>query len=702
MEHLLEILNKYWNDINYHFDVSLFRNFRLDDSKIITNLIKKRLNLLKKSLTQWEYEYYGLERPSVSDYQYDVTLKELNAWETLFISLKTLNSPTNRVGGAASNRFNKVAHKLPMLSLSNVFNYEELKHFDETINKVTGDIDNQYIVEPKFDGLSMSLIYSKGKLTQGLTRGDGKIGEDVTNNIRVINNIPQTINNDLERFEVRGEIFIDFDTFKKINDSIADEKKKFANPRNAASGTLRRLNSDLVKERNLKFVAYYIPDYSNLKALNISKQSDVITSLKQLGFFTSSDTYLVENIVEAYKKIELLEKNQDKISYPIDGAVVKLNNIYLYDELGKTSKFPHWATAYKFAPKLAQTKIKNIYATVGRTGKITYVANLEPVSLSGTTTSNATLNNAEYITNKDIRINDTVEIFKAAEIIPYVSKVVIEKRPSNTEPFKPITNCPICHSLLEKYEDEVDQYCININCPSRIVNSIIFFCSKMAMDIAGLSEKTIEKLYQNGYIKSLVDIYKLNLHREAIVKNIYNDKYLVFNKIINAIEASKNNSLEKLLVGLGIHNVGSVTALELAKHFNTIDALMNASITELKQINHIGDENARSIYDYFQNEGNHQLINDLKTLGVNINYINKTNVSLEDKASPYYQKTFCITGSFDIPRHEIANILIHKYDAKVVNSVTKSLNYLIVGANGGSKKDKALKLNIPLIEEKIW
>ena len=329
MEHLLEILNKYWNDINYHFDVSLFSNFRLDDSKIITNLIKKRLNLLKKSLTQWEYEYYGLERPSVSDYQYDVTLKELNAWETLFISLKTLNSPTNRVGGAASNRFNKVAHKLPMLSLSNVFNYEELKHFDETINKVTGDIDNQYIVEPKFDGLSMSLIYSKGKLTQGLTRGDGKIGEDVTNNIRVINNIPQTINNDLEHFEVRGEIFIDFDTFKKINDSIADEKKKFANPRNAASGTLRRLNSDLVKERNLKFVAYYIPDYSNLKALNISKQSDVITSLKQLGFFTSSDTYLVENIVEAYKKIELLEKNQDKISYPIDGAVVKLNNIYL-------------------------------------------------------------------------------------------------------------------------------------------------------------------------------------------------------------------------------------------------------------------------------------------------------------------------------------------------------------------------------------
>ena len=668
-------------------------------------VIKQRISFLRKKLRQWEYEYYGLEKPTVSDTTYDLTLKELNSLEKAFPEFYSKSSPTNTVGGAVDNKFKKVSHILPMLSLSNAFNFGELKHFDETIKKLLhfdANKDIEYYVEPKLDGLSISLIYQKGKLIKGITRGDGKTGEDVTANIKMISSIPQTINNNFDRFEVRGEVFISHKQFEIINASIPEEKNKFANPRNAASGTLRRLDPELVKQRNLQMIAYYIPNFDDVKKLNITKQSQVIEQLKAYGFNTAKEVGQYKNIEEAYKKIQWLEDNQYKLDYPIDGAVLKENLIAYYDQLGSTSKFPHWAIAYKFIPQEVETQILSIQTNVGRTGKITYVANLKPVELSGSIVSAATLNNGEYILSKDIRVGDTVKIFKAAEIIPYVKEVVLDKRPANSKPFAPATVCPICKSKLEKIEGEVDQYCVNTSCPARLIQSIIHFCSKNAMNIEGLSEKTITKYFNLGYIKCIEDIYNLNNRRQEIITTILNNKFKVFNKINESIQNSKTNSLERLIFGLGIRDVGLISATFLAKHFKNIDALAKATKEDLVALKDIGEVVSTSIYDWFHNEKNLTLVTNLKKLGINTNYISKSNITDEARNSEYYQKSFCITGSFDIPRDKIRELLIQKYDANVTNSINKSTDYLIVGENGGSKLEKAEKLGIKLIYNKIW
>lgn len=703
----LDKLSKDINNDNF-FNQSKFLYLfakNLNDQSLLKKILvifKQRVHLIKNKLTQWEYEYYGLQKPTVTDTKYDLVLRELYNFEEFLPELKTKNSPTNRVGGTIDNKFKKVEHILPMLSLSNIFSKGEFFKFDETVKKlINKNINIEYNIEPKFDGLSISLIYSKGKLIRGITRGNGKIGEDVTNNIKMISSIPQTINNNFDRFEVRGEVYLDYEQFIKINDSIKDELKKFANPRNAAAGTLRRLDPKLVKQRNIKMVAYYIPNEIDLTKLGIKQQSDVIQVLKQLKFPVASDTWRCNGVNEAYDRINYLEQHQDNLPYPIDGAVIKVNDINLYDLLGSTSKFPHWATAYKFIPKEATTKITNIIANVGRTGKITYVAKLIPVHLSGSVISSATLNNAEYIINKDIRINDTVTIYKAAEIIPYVKSAKIEKRDSSSKPFKPIIKCPVCNSDLEKRKGEIDQYCVNTSCPARILASIIHFCSKTAMDIEGLSEKTLQKFFNEGYIKTIPDIYLLNKYRTEIVEKIYNKKFKVFNKLQEAIEKSKSNSLEKLIAGLGIRDVGSISALILAKKYINIDNLMNTKIEQLQQIKDIGEVVSKSIYDWTHNQSNIELVQKLKTLNINTKYIGST-VSNTDLNSEYYQKNFCITGSFDIPREKIKQLLINKYDANITNSVNKTTNYLIVGENGGSKLEKANKLGIKIISDKIW
>ena len=694
----------------YLMNVDLLKQIQTiysNKSKIINEkvVIKQRISFLRKKLRQWEYEYYGLEKPTVSDTTYDLTLKELNLLEKAFPEFYSKSSPTNTVGGTVDNKFKKVSHILPMLSLSNAFNFGELKHFDETIKKLLhfdANKDIEYYVEPKLDGLSISLIYQKGKLIKGITRGDGKTGEDVTVNIKMISSIPQTISNDFDRFEVRGEVFISHKQFEIINASIPEEKNKFANPRNAASGTLRRLDPELVKQRNLQMIAYYIPNFDDVKKLNITKQSQVIEQLKAYGFNTAKEVGQYKNIEEAYKKIQWLEDNQYKLDYPIDGAVLKENLIAYYDQLGSTSKFPHWAIAYKFIPQEVETQILSIQTNVGRTGKITYVANLKPVELSGSIVSAATLNNGEYILSKDIRVGDTVKIFKAAEIIPYVKEVVLDKRPNNSKPFTPATVCPICNSKLEKIEGEVDQYCVNTSCPARLIQSIIHFCSKNAMNIEGLSEKTITKYFNLGYIKCIEDIYNLNNRRQEIITTILNNKFKVFNKINESIQKSKTNSLERLIFGLGIRDVGLISATFLAKHFKNIDALAKATKEELVALKDIGEVVSTSIYDWFHNEKNLTLVTNLKKLGINTNYISKSNITDEARNSEYYQKSFCITGSFDISRDKIRELLIQKYDANVTNSINKSTDYLIVGENGGSKLEKAEKLGIKLIYNKIW
>lgn len=668
--------------------------------------VLKRIQELRDNLKKWEYHYYALDNPLVSDVEYDIAMNELIALEKQYPQLVTDDSPTKRVGGTILDKFEKIKHDYPMLSLSDVFSYEELIKFDSDIKKALNSFDKKihfsYTVEPKIDGLSISLHYEKGKLVRALTRGDGEYGEDVTNNAKTIRSIPLNITTSLDKIEARGEVFMSFKEFEKINSLIEDDEKKFSNPRNAAAGSLRNLDSSLAAKRNLEMIAYYLPNPNNLKQLNINKQFDVLTTLKSLGFKTAIESKLCNNINEVIDYIKLMTDHRSKMKFPIDGMVIKLNEMELYDLLGRTSKFPKWAVAYKFPPEIVKTKLRNIKSTVGRTGRITYVAELEPVKLSGSIVSNATLHNAEYIIDKDIRIGDVVQVFKAGEIIPKVLGPVLSERKDELKAFKPILTCPICGSLLEKQDDEVDQYCTNTSCPSRILQSMIHFCEKKAMNIEELSEKNLDKLSQAKLICSIQDIYQFNNKKEIVLNSNLKIKKKMFDKIVLNIEQSKKNSLEKLIFGLGIRHVGETTSKSLAKHFGDIQSLMNASLLDLQKITDIGETVAVSIFDYFKNERNIKLINDLISFGVNTKYLSNSQVSDKNKNSEYYQKKFCITGSFDIPRNEIKRLLELKFDAYVSESVNATTDYLIVGENGGSKQQKATKLGVKILKEKIW
>lgn len=668
----------------------------------MVNNIKKQIDFLTKQLRQWEYEYYGLEKPTVSDAEYDLTLRQLIDLEKQYPQYVNDNSPTKRVGGYVSKSFEKTQHEIPMLSLNNAFNEEELRKFDNDVKEAInlhGDVE--YNLEPKIDGLSISLTYIDGKLVKALTRGDGEIGENVIENIRTIKSIPLVINTQLPKIEIRGEVFLSFKEFERINNELKSEEK-FANPRNAAAGSLRNLDSSLTAKRKLQMIAYYIPDESILTTLKITKQSDVISQLKSFGFKTARECKKCTSIDDAINEIKHIQDHKENLEYPIDGIVLKVNDINTYDDISRTSKFPKWAIAYKFPPEIKQTKLIDIIATVGRSGKITYVAKLIPTTIGGSVVSSATLHNADYIINNDIRINDIVKIFKAGEIIPKVIGPILNKRPTDTIKFVPITNCPICHTILEKQDNEVDQYCTNVSCPSRIVQSLIHFCSRNAMNIEDLSERNLQKLFDAKIIQNISDIYLLDKYRDTVLQGEFKIKDKSFNNIWNNIIKSKNNSLERLIIGLGIRHVGETTAKVLAKTFRTLDRLINSSLDELLKINDVGEMVAISIVDYFKNSENMKLINTLKDLGVNMSYLSQVDESQINKNSPYYQKSFVITGSFDIARHEIKKILETKYDAIVNDAITKNTNYLIVGENGGSKIEKANKLGIKIIKDKIW
>lgn len=666
------------------------------------NNIQRQIEFLKKQLRQWEYEYYGLDKPTVSDGEYDLTLRKLIDLEKQYPQYATSDSPTKRVGGHVSKSFEKIKHEIPMLSLANAFNEEELRKFDNDVKealKTTNEVE--YNLEPKIDGLSISLIYINGRLTYGLTRGDGETGENVIENIKTIKSIPLLINTKLPKIEIRGEVFLSFEEFNRINNEIEDDKK-FANPRNAAAGSLRNLDSSLTAKRKLQMIAYYIPNESILKTLSINKQSDVINQLKSFGFKTAKECKRCKNIEDVVNEINRIKKYKEGLEYPIDGIVLKVNDINTYDDISRTSKFPKWAIAYKFPPEIKQTKLLDIIATVGRSGKITYVAKLEPVAIGGSIVSSATLHNGDYIVDNDIRINDVVKIFKAGEIIPKVIGPILEKRPSNTIKFKPIRNCPVCNTLLEKQIDEVDQYCTNISCPARVVQSLIHFCSKSAMNIEDLSERNLQKFYDAKIIQKISDIYLINKHKQEILQSDFKIKDKSFDNIWNHIQQSKSNSLERLIIGLGIRHVGETTAKVLAKKFRTLENLTRTSLDELLKINDIGETVGISIVDYFKNQENIKLIDELKRLNINFSFLSQVDESKIDKSSPYYQKNFVITGSFDIARHEIKKLLEIKYDAIVTDSITRNTNFLIVGESGGSKIDKANKLGITIIRDKIW
>ncbi len=651
--------------------------------------IKKRIDELVDIITEADYNYHTLDNPTISDQEYDKYLRELFDLEEQYPEYIREDSPTRRVGGKVLDEFKKITHKIPMMSLSNVFNESEIRDFDERIRKE--GIIPEYVCELKIDGLSVSLIYEHGKLISGATRGDGVVGEDITENVKTIKTIPLKINKDID-IEVRGEIYMSKSVFESIN-RIREEQGKplLQNPRNAAAGSIRQLDSKIAAQRKLDSFIYHLP---NPEDYGIKTHNEALDFMKELGFKTNPNNRLVGNIDEVMEFINYHTLNRDKLPYEIDGIVIKLNNIKEQKELGFTAKYPRWATAYKFPATEVLTKLTDIIFTVGRTGQITPNAVLEPVLVQGSTIRKATLHNEKYVIDHDIKIGDIVSIIKAGDVIPAVLGPKVERRTGNEIDFKMITKCPICDSYLVKKEDEADYFCPNEHCPARKIESLTHYVSRDAMNIDGLGDAIIEDLYNLKYISKISDIYDLEKYKKDIMElEGYGDKSVT--NMLEAIENSKSNSLERLIFGLGIRQVGSKTAKILAKHYLTMDNLINTSKEELSSIHDIGDIIAESILKYFSNDKNIEEINKLKEYGINMNYIGNTEIVNNEEITG---KTFVITGTLSRPRDEIKEI-IETNGGNVTGSVSKKTDVVIVGNDPGSKYDKAKELGITIWNE---
>lgn len=653
--------------------------------------IKKRIDELIDILNKASKEYYVLDNPTITDQEYDDYYSELLRLEEAYPSLKREDSPTLRVGGEAISKFEKVTHKTPMLSFDDIFNEEEIIAFDERIKKT---IKNPtYTVEPKMDGLSGSLIYEKGILVRVATRGDGVVGENITANGKTIKSIPLRLNKDID-IEVRGEIYMSKSSFAKANkERELNKEPLFANPRNAAAGSVRQLDSKITAKRNLDFMAYFIP---NPRDYGIKTQEESLKFLKELGFVTNYKLNTVADTAkEIIKDIEKLASIRKELPYEIDGVVLKVNNLDDEEKLGTTARVPRWGIAYKFPAEEVLTTLKEIKFTVGRTGKITPNAIFSPVHVAGSLISKATLHNEDYCLAKDIRVGDTISIRKAGDVIPEVVRVITERRNGTEKKFKMIENCPICNSRIIRKETESDYYCPNNMCPARKIENIIHFASRDAMNIDGMGESVIEDLYNEGFITNITDIYDIDKYQEELINlEGYGKKKIENLKI--ATEKSKSNSLEKLLFGLGIRNVGAKTAKILAKNYKTLDNLMNATLEELTSINDIGEIIAKSIIDYFKDEENIKIINKLKELGINMNYINNSGYEEKDE---FKGKTFVLTGTLINITRDKASEIIENLGGKVSSSVSSKTSVVIVGASPGSKYDKALELGIPIWKE---
>ena len=652
-------------------------------------MIEKRYKELVDIINEADYNYHTLDKPTITDQEYDSYLRELFDLEYEHPELRTENSPTQRAGGKILEGFNKVDHKIPMLSLSNVFNESEIIDFDRKIKKE--GIDPKYVCELKIDGLSVSLQYEKGKFVRAATRGNGVTGEDITENVKTIKQVPLTLTEPVD-IEVRGEIYMS----KKVLEEINEKRKEngmelLQNARNAAAGSIRQLDSKVAASRKLECWIYHLP---NPEDYGIETHLEALNYMKKLGFRVNPNNKLVSNIDELLQYIEEKGAERDNLPYDIDGIVIKLNSIPEQKIMGYTAKFPKWATAYKFPAKQVLTKLVDIIFTVGRTGQVTPNAVLDPVIIQGSTIRRATLHNEDYVVSKDLRIGDTVSIRKAAEVIPEVVEAIKERRDGTEKKFKMITTCPICHSTLIKKEGQVDYYCMNPSCDRRHIESLIHFASRQAMNIDGLGDMIIEDFYNLGFVKKFSDFYKLKDHRKDLIElEGYGDKSI--DNLISAIEESKSNSLERLIFALGILNVGEKTARVLAMHYETLDNLINAEFDELTSIPDIGEIIAKSIKDYFSLSYNMEEVNRLKELGINTVYTGeKLNVNKE-----FYNKTFVITGTLEhFTRSEIEEKIL-LLGGKTSSSVSKKTNAVIVGTNPGSKYDKARELGIPIWSE---
>ena len=655
--------------------------------------MKKRIYELRELLNKCNYEYYVLENPSISDYEFDALMRELIELENKYPECYDPNSPSLRVGGEVVETFNKITHKRMMLSLGNAFNNEELEDFDRRVKEaLQTDREIEYICELKIDGLAMSLEYVDGKLNYGATRGNGTEGEEVTHNIKTIKSIPLNID-EKRTMEVRGEVYMPKKSFLRLNEERKEKGESlFANPRNAASGSVRQMDSKIAANRGLDMFIY---TYVDCEQFGIYKQSDAFAKLDELGFKTNPERKVCKNIQEVISYIKEYTVKRDELSYEIDGIVVKVNDIKLHDVIGYTMKTPKWAIAYKFPAKEVKTKLKDIIFTVGRTGKITPNAVLEPVFVAGSTVSRATLHNEDFVLNKDIRVGDNVMIRKAGDVIPEVVRPVVEDREGEEKMFVMTDKCPICGSAVERKGEEAAHYCVNDSCPAKKIESIIHFCSKGAMDIEGLGEKVVEDLYNLGFVKSITDIYKLESYKGELIQiDGYGKKSI--DNMIEAIEKSKGNSLERLLFALGIDEIGAKTSKILAKRYESLDAVINASKEELLSIKDIGEVTAESVYSFFKNDNNLQLINELKLIGLNTMYLNNNE---KFKETAFKNKNVLVTGTLNSYKRNEVKDLLDNLGANVVSSVSKNLDYLIVGSEPGGKLEKAQKLGITILDE---
>ena len=648
--------------------------------------MEERIKELVKILNDANYNYYVLDNPTITDQEYDKYLRELINLEEKYPELKQDDSPTSRVGGEVVDGFNKVYHEKPMLSLSNVFNEEEIIEFDERLKKE--NIKPEYVCELKIDGLSVSLLYEKGILKRAATRGDGVVGEDITHNAKTIKDIPLRINEPID-IEVRGEIYMTKKALLELNEKRIDRGvEPLANARNAAAGSVRQLDSKVAASRNLSCFIYHLP---NPEDYGIKTHFEALEFMKKLGFVVNSNNRKVEGIKGILSFIENWTKERPNLPYDIDGVVIKLNDIFDQLKAGYTAKYPKWATAYKFPAELVLTRLKEIKMTVGRTGQVTPNAILEPVFLMGSIISKATLHNEEYIRLKDIREGDIVAIRKAGDVIPRVEKVILDRRTGKEKVFEIPKTCPICGSDLVK--KDAAYYCENPACDKRTIEKLIHFASRDAMNIEGFGDSIVEDFYNMGYLKSIPDFYDLSKCKEELME-LEGFGLKSIENLLNALEESKKNSLEKLLFGLGIRHVGAKNAKVLAKHFINIDALMEATFEDLVNIPDIGDIIAKSIVDYFEADENKKTIAKLKEYGLNMNYLGTevANINISGK-------TFVLTGTLEKLTREEATEMIENAGGKTSSSVSKKTYAVVVGKDPGSKYTKAQELGITIWTE---
>lgn len=650
---------------------------------------KERVLELTKLLNQYNYEYYVLNASSVSDAEFDQLMEELNRLEHKRPDLKDRLSPTSRVGGSIASGFKKVQHKKYMLSIADVFNEDELYDFDATIRKLTGLKEVEYMCEVKIDGLSCSLIYENGSLMTASTRGDGSVGEDVTNNVLTIPSIPLHIPYK-EDFEIRGEVYMPKASLKMLNEERErNGEPLFANARNAASGSLKNLDSSITAKRKLDAWWYYVPDGYEM---GFKTHGEALEYASKLGFRTNPERRIVKGIDKVMEYVHEYHEKRPSLDYDIDGLVIKVNDMSLYDLIGYTMKVPKWEIAYKFPPEEQITKVEDIEISVGRTGRVVPTAILTPVRVAGSLISRATLNNEDYIKNKDIRIGDYVSLHKAGDVIPEVEKVILSKREKNVYEYFFPKECPFCKMPLSKVQGQT--YCLNNSCISRRINNLIFFVSSQGMDINGIGDKLVESLFNEGLLKDIADFYLLKDHEEELMMMDGIGKKTC-EAMFDAIEKSKQNDLYQLICGLAIPLVGKKTALVLQDHYQDLDSLMNSSFEELSSLQDVGEITAKKILEYFSSIENKNIIERLREYHLNFHSLHQ---KIEAKENYFKGKKFVLTGTLSVSRDTMTK-RIEALGATSSSSVSKNTDFVLAGSEAGSKLDKAKKLNVKVFSE---